>query len=203
MFNFLVEKFLGEVEFAGDYIIKKVDDIRIVFACNKTVFRLFKFILLCNSIKELPNNIKCAVREYGGLIRLDEFTDISLIEITDVKDFASLKRVLAFYRPEDRAIFIRWNMNKKLFVSSLYHEIGHLIDNKLNDGKEISFRSIEDKCLHEIAVKEGDYYGFDSYSMSNIKEYFAESFSRFYLIKNFNKKCPETHKTILNYISEI
>lgn len=114
----------------------------------------------------------------------------------------SSENVLAFFRPADKAIFVRCNMSNFKIKSSLYHEIGHLYDVLLSKNKEIAYRSIEDVDFHNIAIEEGKYYGEDSYYMSNIVEYFAESFCRFYLIKNFKKHCPCTYTAMLNYLQE-
>lgn len=190
MFNFLVKRFLGEVEFAKEVIIKEIDGIRIVFGCEKNIIQLYKFIFLCNTVKSLPSKIKETVKKEGGLIRLD-----------DLKD--SDKKVLAFFRPEDRAIFIRWNTSNAIIKSSLYHEIGHLYDVLLSKNENILYRSIEDTNFHNIAVKEGEYYGVESYYMSNIREYFAESFCRFHLKENFHKECPKTYSMMNNYLAEI
>lgn len=58
MFNFLIKKYLGKVEFAGEFIFKEIDGINVVFACKKNIINLYKFKFLCNTIKSLPLSIK-------------------------------------------------------------------------------------------------------------------------------------------------
>ena len=191
MFDFLIKKYLGEVEFAGEVVLKDIDGINVVFSCKKNIINLYKFIFLCNTIKSLPLSVKEIIVKYGGLIRLDEFKDMNFSE-----------NVLAFFRPADKAIFVKCSMSNSKIKSSLYHEIGHLYDVLLSKNKETSYRSIEDVNFHNIAIEEGKYYGEDSYYMSNIVEYFAESFCRFYLAKSFEKHCPCTYTAMLNYLRD-
>lgn len=110
-----------------------------------------------------------------------------------------------FYCHEDNYIYV-WDSG--LFgswawqVVTIIHEIGHFIDIKVGVN---NYNSCADVVLHQICTDEHTYY--DKYSsdyfISNIKEYYAQSFAEYFLDETFSEKCPETAKYVEGTINRI
>lgn len=144
----------------------------------------FRYLMILGSMTLLPDNV----------LNLMKKQEVAIFYGKNREHFNS-GNFAGFFHSEENIIFI-WDDgldgNWGWQVTTTLHEIGHFVDYTVGYNR---FLSLTDTRLHNIYVGEHKYYKRytnGNYYTDNIREYFAQGFAEYYLVKGFQHECPDT-----------
>ena len=204
-----------KIESAIDYFEKRADFDSEQVKIGKELFKKYKNISDYNynmtlaSLNYLPEKLLSTLKDSGleGVIAscsaLEYNNDLGLELNTEERLNVKAKNIDAYYSPLHH-IFVSAKLDDLFnFELNLVHEIGHAFD-YLNFSTTNKILSQQDEFMAIYNSSEKDtLFDYNDYFTRSEKEYFAESFSLYYINPTYLKnKAPNTYKYLKNTLSQ-
>ena len=150
-----------------------------------------RFMMLLGALTLLPDNVLDFIKKKELMIFYKRCGDEHFNRKSSLN-----KRCVGEYRKDNNTIIVYddgFYGNWYWQVMTILHEIGHFIDFSLGNNK--TYKSSEDKKLHDIFLSEKQYYvryPKGNYYSNNLREYLSQSFAEYFVDNEFKNKCPKT-----------
>ncbi|MBW2991670.1 hypothetical protein KY345_00450 [Candidatus Woesearchaeota archaeon] len=179
---------------------------------NKRDERAINRIL--NKLENVPDAFQKKGNEYGGVVvifdgRITEDKCSAYLGLEQHKEQikkAGFENTIGTYFPFTGEVFVKQKSRPK-GISAVLHEYGHMIDYALVGGwMDFSSNEKEFRRIFDISKKYRDFFFFkrmDNHESSDPREFFAESFARYYFSDKSRKKLRKEFPEAYQYLCDL